>query len=257
MVNKNELRESHKIKILLKGPSGTGKSLSCVKIAEEVAKRGWKILYLDYDKGATEELLKLDDKILANIIYKSFHNYKTMYDYIDKYRNEEGNFLKLIIIDPMPLIEIARLSATDAFLAQGYYYIGEKKVEIDNKETFDLRGYMYSLPNAWALKFLSEIINYDQDIVCTLMIPNKHETDYDGKFSIVIELFTAWVGNQIFYKGIPKKMRGVDLNVMPAIDNPYKKLLEAFVKKYDSIKYPEILKKVAEKVENEIIEVKA
>jgi hypothetical protein len=140
-----------------------------------------------------------------------------------------------MIIDPMPLIEIARLSAKDAFEEQGYYYVGEKKVEISNKETFDLRGYMYSLPNTWVLQFLSEIVNYQQDIVCTLLTPNKYEEEYDGKFSIVFETFNAWVGNQIFYKAIPKKMRGIDLSMMPAIENPHRKLLEAFVKKYDGI----------------------
>ena len=72
------------------------------------------------------------------------------------------------------------------------------------------------------------------------MTPNKHETDYDGKFSIVFEMFTSWVGNKIYYKAIPKKMRGVDLNAIPAIDEPYKKLLEGFIKKYDAVGSPTV-----------------
>ncbi len=72
------------------------------------------------------------------------------------------------------------------------------------------------------------------------MTPNKHETDYDGKFSVVFELFSSWIANKIFYKAIPKKMRGVDLNAIPAIDDPYKKLLEGFKKKYDAVGNPTV-----------------
>ena len=59
-------------------------------------------------------------------------------------------------------------------------------------------------------------------------------------FQIVMESFTSWVGNRIFYKAIPKKMRGVDLNAIPAIDDPYKKLLEGFIKKYDAVGNPSV-----------------
>ena len=43
MVTRNELQKKYKLKILLRGPTGTGKTFSEVKIAEEVAKRGWKV----------------------------------------------------------------------------------------------------------------------------------------------------------------------------------------------------------------------
>jgi len=235
MVSREELNRSYKLKILLRGPTGTSKTYSCVKIAEYVAGKGWKVLYLDNEKGADEELMKLDDKILENIIRVPFRNYKQIMDAIKKNQDEQKDKLKLIIIDPMHLVEMTRISARDAFIEQGYYYIGEKKVEIDNKDTYDLKGFQYQLATTYQFKLLDEIVNCDQDIVSTLMTPNKYETSYDGKFSIVFETFTAWVGNQIFYKAIPKKFRGVDLNTMPAIDDPHKKLLEGFKKKYESI----------------------
>jgi intein/homing endonuclease len=215
-------------------------TLTCVKIAEEVAKRGWKVLYLDHERGSEEELMKLDDKTLENIIHEDFKNYQQIMDAMKKHKTEQGDKLKLIIVDPMYLVEMTRLSARDAYLDQGYYYLGEKKVDIDNKETFDLRGFMYQLGTTYQMKLANEIISCNQDIVCTLMTPNKHETDYDGKFSIVLETFSSWVGNKIYYKAIPKKMRGVDLNAIPAIDNPYKKLLEGFIKKYDAVGNPSI-----------------
>lgn len=250
MVTREELRKRYKLKILLKGFTGSGKTFSAVKAAEEVARRGWKVLYLDNERSSEEELQKLDDKVLDNIIYESFKNYKTIMEFIKKYTVEQKDRLKLIIIDPMPLVELTRLSARDAFLDQGYYYLGEKKVEIDNKDTFDLRGFMYQLATTYQLKLLDEIVNCDQDIICTLMTPTKHENDYDGKFSIILETFTAWVGKGIFYKAIPKKMRGVDLNSFPAIDNPHKKLLEAFSRKYDGFKFSDLFKDEIEKEEN-------
>jgi hypothetical protein len=240
MVTRKELQRKYKLKILIRGPTGTGKTLTCVKIAEEVARRGWKVLYLDHERGSEEELMKLDDKTLENIIHEDFRNYKQIMDAMKKHREENKDKLKLIIIDPMYLVEMTRLSARDAYLDQGYYYLGEKKVEIDNKDTFDLRGFMYQLGTTYQMKLGNEIISCDQDIICTLMTPNKHETDYDGKFSIVMESFTSWVGNKIYYKAIPKKMRGVDLNAIPAIDDPYKKLLEGFIKKYDNVGNPSV-----------------
>jgi len=235
MVTREELNRSYKLKIMLKGPTGSGKTFSAVKFAEYVASKGWKVLYLDHEKGADEELRKLDDNILENIIRVGFKNYKQIMDALKKHQEEQKDKLKLTIIDPMYLVEMTRLSARDAFLEQGYYYLGEKKVEIDNKETFDLRGFMYQVATSYQLTLLNEIVNCDQDIVATLMTPNKHDNDYDGKFSIVFEMFNAWVGNQIYYKAIPKKMRGVDLSMLPAIDNPHLKLLEAFRKKYEVI----------------------
>lgn len=242
MVSKEELRKKYKLKVLLRGATGSGKTYSAVKIAEYVASKGWKVLFLDHERGSSEELDKLDDKVLDNIIHEDFRNYQEIMDAIKKHRLEQKEKLKLIIIDPMYLIEMSRLSARDAFLEQGYYWLGEKKVDIDNKETFDLRGFMYQLATTYQSKLLNEIVTCEQDIIVTLMTPNKHETDYDGKFSIVLETFNAWVGNKIFYKAVPKKFRGVDLNTMPAIDDPYRKLLEGFTRKYNAIGSPSNIK---------------
>lgn len=238
MVTREELNRSYKLKVMLRGPSGSGKTFSCVQMAGYVASKGWNVLYLDNEKGSDEELRKLDDKSLENIIRVSFKNYKQITDAMKRYQEELKDKLKLIVIDPMHLVEMTRLSAREAFLEQGYYYLGEKKVEIDNKETFDLRGFMYQVSTSYQLTLLNEIVNCNQDIVCTLMMPNKHETDYDGKFSVVMEMYSAWVGNKIYYKAIPKKMRGVDLSMLPAIDNPHIKLLEGFKKKYDAMGSP-------------------
>lgn len=256
MVSREELNRSYKLKIMLRGPTGTSKTYSCVKFAEYVAGKGWKVLYLDNEKGSDEELKKLDDKILENIIRIPFRDYKQIMEAIKKHQVEQKDKLKLIIIDPMHLIELARTSAEDAIMDQGYYYLGEKKVEIDNKETYHLKGFQFQLATRYQFKLLDEIVNCDQDIVATLMTPNKNETAYDGKFSVVFETFSAWVGNQIYYKAIPKKMRGIDLSTLPAVDNPHLKLLEAFRKKYESIESPNSVK-VETKTEENKEDVKA
>ena len=137
MVSKEELRKKYKLKVLLRGVTGTGKTYSAVKIAAYVASKGWKVLYLDHERGSSEEMEKLDDKILENIIHEDFKNYQEIMNAVKKYTTEEKDRLKLVVIDPMYLVEMSRLSARNAFLDQGYYWLGEKKVDIDKKETFD------------------------------------------------------------------------------------------------------------------------
>ena len=232
MVNRKELENMYKIKILLKGATGTGKTMTCVKIAKYVASHGYKVLFLDFERGSIDELLKLDDDVLVNIVHKDFATYKELFDYIVEYhKNEE---FKLIVIDQMPLKEIARLSARDVYVKQGFYYIGEKKKIIaeEEEDSFDLRGFMYQLPNTWLIKFMNDLVRCNQDLICTLMTPNKYENEYDGKFSTIVEMFVTYVGQSIIWKAIPKKMRGIDLGGYPPIVNPWESLLIPFIKKY-------------------------
>ena len=232
MVTRKELEDMYKIKILLKGTTGTGKTMTCVKIAEYVASHDHKVLFLDFERGSVDELLKLDDDVLTNIIHKDFATYKELFDYIVEYhKNKE---FKLIIIDQMPLKEIARLSARDVYVKQGFYYIGEKKKIIaeEEEDSFDLRGFMYQLPNTWLIKFMNDLVRCNQDLICTLMTPNKYENEYDGKFSTIVEMFVTYVGQSIIWKAIPKKMRGIDLGGYPPIVNPWESLLIPFIKKY-------------------------
>lgn len=240
MTTRQELLALRKLKVLLKGASGTGKTRSSVTCAGFVAYRGYKVLYMDGEKGAMDELLTFDDNIIENIIVKPFTNFKNLVETIYKVRDEEGDKLRLLVIDPLHLIDLTRISATDAYIEQGYYYMGEKPVPIENKETFGLRGYLYSLPNMWTVKFLDEIANFDQDIICTIMIPPspkdrdfKKNDAFDGKFNMILETKYLWEGKNIHYRATPKKMRGIPLSGMPEIQNPDKFLLEKFKERYD------------------------
>lgn len=234
IVTREELDKSLSIKILLKGPSGSGKSFSCAKIAGYVAGLGWNVLYLDGENGSVRELMKLEDNILANIDRIKFNNYEDMINGIEQCKKEKGDMLKLIIVDPMHLVEIARLSAKDAFFAQGYYYIGEKKEKISNPRTFDLRGYMYQVPNTWVLNFLTCIANTEQDVICTLMMPNKYDekSPYDGKFDYVFEM--SYDKDKLEFIASPLKLRGVEATSKP-IKNVYNALIDKLKTKYEKI----------------------
>lgn len=253
MVSRQELLALRKLKILLKGPSGSGKTRAGATCAGFVAYKGYKVLYMDGEKGAMDELLTFDDNIINNIIVKPFTNFKNLVETMYKVREAEGDKLRLLVIDPLHLIDLTRISAVDAYLEQGYYYMGEKAVPIENKETFGLRGYLYSLPNMWTVKFLDEIANFDQDIICTIMTPpNPKDRDFkkndafDGKFNTILETKYLWEGKIIHYRATPKKMRGVPLSGMPEIIDPDKYLLEKFKERYN------ISEKVAEKIEDTV-----
>ena len=257
MVTKKELEDMYKIKILLKGATGTGKTMTCVKIAEYVASHDHKVLFLDFERGSVDELLKLDDDVLTNIIHKDFATYKELFGYIVEYhKNKE---FKLIIIDQMPLKEIARLSARDVYVKQGFYYIGEKKKIIaeEEEDSFDLRGFMYQLPNTWLIKFMNDLVRCNQDLICTLMTPNKYENEYDGKFSTIVETFVTYVSQSIIWKATPRKMRGTDINNYPPIINPWESLLIPFIKKYGTKDEIEEAKREMEERKNLMVRKKA
>jgi hypothetical protein len=232
MVTREELDKSLNLKILLKGASGSGKSFTCAKIAGYVASQGWNVLYMDGEKGAVKELRKLEDNVLVNIDRVRFDNYEDLVNNIEFKKKEKGDRLKLIIIDPMHLLEVARLSAKDAFYQQGYYYVGEKKVEITNKKTFDLRGYMYQVPNTWVLEFLTDLANAEQDIIATVMTPNKYDekSPYDGKFDYVFELY--YDKDRTEFTATPLKLRGAEANSKP-VKNIWSALIDNFKVMYE------------------------
>lgn len=231
-----------KIKILLKGFSGTGKTRLCVKIAGIVAKKGYYVLYLDGENGADRELKLLKQELnveeRSRIEYEEFKNYRQMADAIDKNIKEKGSKLKLIIIDPMKLVEIARLSARDLFLGIGSYPWGSGTREIKNKEAFDIMGYLYSVPNRMVLEFLNYIITCEQDIICTLRIPEtkdneyKYKNEYDGTFDFVYETLVETRGNFNIFKAFPKKRRGARIPDAMMIDDLLVEVFGIFREKY-------------------------
>jgi len=202
-----------KEKILFIGETGVKKTMSCCKIAGEVSKAGGNVLYIDTEYGAEKYLLEMSDKELENIelvVPKGFMGIKYSLvkfatgDYgkesIEKVMEKEWfdyitisdvKVFDLVIVDPFDIVKEARLEARKRYLEQGYYYIGEKKVSIDNKSTFGLRGYMYETPNTWATELYDFMVRSKYHFIHTVMLPNKYVEEFYGYYDSVFHLTKA------------------------------------------------------------------
>lgn len=246
-------------------------TFTCTKIAEIAIKGGKKVLYLDHDRGATEEIKKYlkelvkegkSDKV-DNFIYEDYFSFMDLIKKIKKYVYEDK--IDLLIIDPLPLIQIARLTATDEIKKQGFYYFGEKLIKlvdmvnpeeyaagiekqgIDNKTTYTLRGWQYQLPNEWEYGAKDMLVSIPPDVVVTLLLPDE-KNSLDPQFDYVFEMvkidtpkqIQKTVNNQIVienvierqYKGIPRKVRGERSTEIIEIADPWKVIIKPFCRKY-------------------------
>ena len=263
-----DINKELKIKILLKGSSGTGKTVNCTKIAGTLANEGHCVLYLDQEKGAIRELKKLTSILSANalnrIYFEKFTNFTDLDEILETYKKsdekkEEKDRIKLVIIDPMPLVELVRASVRNALIDQGFYYVGgwgEATKEIKNDDLFELRGSMYSIANTWMFNFLNYIANSEYDLICALMYPTetkdklyKYRQEYDGKFDFVYETISERDTNSIKFKANVIKKRGclTPISAKP-IDNLLGELLEIFKEKYVKNDKKEV-EKIDEKIE--------
>lgn len=257
MVTLEEIRKKRKIKVLLKGPFSSGKTFTCMKIVDVAIRAGKSVLYLDRENGSTEEI---DNYFVTNGIteLKNFH-YEGYFDYHDldltikNYRKVKGSDetynVDLIVIDPFPLLQICRKSATDYIKEQGYYKAEGKTIRLvditgmnkedfikkdnlDNIKTFNITGWQYSLPNQWEWNFKDFLTSIPPDILCTLMTPDEKNT-LEGMFDYIIELTRSDSGK---YKGIPRKIRGggdANSNVIsPEWIDPWKRIQKPFCRKY-------------------------
>ena len=266
-----DINKELKIKILLKGSSGTGKTVNCTKIAGTLANEGHCVLYLDQEKGAIRELKKLTSILngdaLNRIYFEKFTNFKDLDEILEIYKKRDEKLdkegkgidkIKLVIIDPMPLIELIRSSVRNALIDQGYYYMGgwgEATKEIKNDDLFELRGSMYSIANTWMFNFLNYIANSEYDLICCLMYPTetkdkmyKYRSEYDGKFDFVYETISERDTNSVKFKANVIKKRGclTPISAKP-IDNLLGELLEIFKEKYAKNDKKEV-EKIVDKV---------
>jgi hypothetical protein len=232
-----------KIKIFLKGFSGTGKTRLCVKMAGIMAKKGYNVLYLDGENGADRELKILKKELTpeenSRIEKEDFENFKQMFDHIKFHVKNKGDKLKLIIIDTMKLTELARLSARDIFLNAGSYPWGSGMREIKNKDAFDVFGYLYGTSNRMELEFTNYLVTCKQDIICTLrLLPDtkdyefKYKNTYDGIFDYVYETIVERGSKNLNFKAYPSKKRGTSSTDTEMIDDLIGEIVGIFREKY-------------------------
>lgn len=270
MVTLEEIKAKRKLKVLLKGYTSVGKTHCCVKVADAALRVGKRVLYLDHERGSIEEIIRYlesesakDEKDKVNIKNFFHEDYFAYMDLSEKIKRHLLTGIDLIIIDPMPLLSICRISATDQIKKQGFYYQGDMKVNlvnmtdpekylgvknVDNKITYSLRGWQYSLSNDWETTFKDTLVSITPDIVCTLMLPDE-KNSLDGCFDYILELSKIedpmqtqrmdTKGNLVIensmsyiYKGIPKKVRGTETKKFSMLTDPWKYITEIFQQKY-------------------------
>lgn len=277
MVTLEEMKQKKKIKVLLKGYTASGKTFTCIKVAEIGLRAGKNVLYLDHERGSVDEIINYFEdhktKNIENLYHEDYRDYNDLMSKIKKYviekKDSKGNALKgngidLVIIDPIPLLQICRISATETIKKQGFYYMGEKMVklvdiedpsqftkqiangDVDNRIAYSLRGWQYQLSNDWEWGFKDFLVSMPPDIVCTLMTDEdkKEKNTLDGCFDYVIEMFkkedtiqtTKKTGTEIAiskeYKAIPRKLRGEKQRITPEWTDPWRRVIRPFCNKY-------------------------
>lgn len=269
MVTLDEIKKKRKLKVLLKGQTAVGKTFTCMKIVDVALKAEKRVLYLDHERSAIEEIIKYfeDNNIteLENFSHEDYFNFNDLIFNIKRYTVDNENKVDLIVIDPLPLLQICRLSATDEIKKQGFYYLGEKLIKlediksadeyskriddgkVDNKITYSLRGWQYQLPNDWQMNFKDMMVSMPVDLVVTLLTPDEKNT-LDPIFDYVVELSQVIASEQTqkiisgkleteyttkkVYKGIPRKVRGERIQKIEEMVDPWKAIIKPFCRKY-------------------------
>jgi len=235
-----------KEKILIVGETGTQKTLTCCEIARAVSREGGRVLYVDTEYGCERYFNEMDEADIENIdlvVPRTFSGLVWIIKYLavgnDTYPVEkimEKGWLEfstveeikpydLVIFDPFDPVKEARLEAKEKFLEQGYYYIGEKKVTIDNKDTFALRGYMYQIPNEWVDEIYRFMVRSPYHFIHVVLLPNEKIEEYYGWYDAIFRFLK--IGEDFEAKII--KLRGKATASSIKTEKLREKLIEKFV----------------------------
>jgi len=220
-VSLSNLRSFAKQKYLIVGDTGTGKTRTAVELAVEFARNGKTVRYIDTEQGATNEFISILEELYGSV-EKGIEELGGRIDYRVAIKpNELIEALKdatkydLLVLDSYyPLVQDnVRLYVRDLYLAQGYYKIGEKKIPIENPETFTLSGFMYQLANEFEKKIFEKLLESRTNIVFTTKpIPEEKSDKRNwlyGFFDVVLHLYKTNSGEHL---AKVVKVRGKRLN---------------------------------------------
>jgi hypothetical protein len=169
MTTKEELKAKKRHRYMLRGSVGSGKTHSLVMLAKRYVTEGKHVLFIDFkDVGATEELEKLDSKLLELI------DYETPASYVELTKIHTNESVKLIIVDAMHHLRFtARKHIRDQFVTQGHYITGGKEIQIEDTDTFDLGvlgyGAGYSAANIRENDITDMLMNSGKDIAISVI----------------------------------------------------------------------------------------
>lgn len=124
-----------KEKILLLGETGTGKTYTCVRIAEALAKLGKRTVIIDPEYGSIRELELLPDEVLQNIELRVCPTWPQFQAAVE--RTDSEFFLK--VIDGLSeAFVLSKRYLTDKFIKLGSYIVSDKEFKIKDTDTFTL-----------------------------------------------------------------------------------------------------------------------
>ena len=219
MTTKTELQAKKRHRYMLQGPVGSGKSYTLVLLAKRYAEQGKQVLFIDFrDIGAADELMKLDENILTNIIYE------TPQEYNDLLTLQIPKGVGLIIFDAMHHLRFrARKYIREQYIKQGRFTISNAVIKIEDTDTFDLGvlgyGAGYSAANIREGEVIDKILDAPCDVAISVIPdPPKEKGDtftelLAASFDNIISLSykDSDVGiREWFYKLY--RWRGIDTN---------------------------------------------
>ena len=169
MTTKDELKAKKRHRYMVQGPVGSGKSYTLVLLAKRYAEQGKHVCYIDFrDIGAADELMKLDEKVLANITYE------TPQEYSDLLRLDIPTDVGLIVFDAMHHLRFrARKYIREQYIKQERYTTGGAVTKIEDTDTFDLGvlgyGAGYSAANIREGDVIDKILNASCDVAISVI----------------------------------------------------------------------------------------
>ncbi len=230
-MRREDLDTDIKEKMLFEGLSGTGKSNISMKIAKIYAMNDKKVIYIDPEAGTDKDKKKifedLTNKELENIELIKATNIETYLKYMlgwkeDKSIGSQINIIQhglncdLKICDGLTTeIELYKTKLSRKFQSQGYYEIGGKRFDINNKDTWILPYQFYAKLYDQIKEALIEMLDHEYDIIATMHPLKQTEGQQDlqqhiyGKFDSVIRLnkqllptgFPRWNGTIVKNRG--------------------------------------------------------
>ena len=209
-MKREDFNKNIKEKMLFESLSGAGKSRTCMLISTIYAMNNKKVLYIDPEKGTDKDSEKifgcLTDRELENIEMIHATNIEIYLKYMfgwDEDRSigpqktiiHHGINYDLKVCDGLGTeIELYKTMLSRKFQDQGYYEIGGKRFDIQNKDTFVLPYQFYGKLYDQIKEALVIMIDHKYDILASIHPLKQTEGQQDlqqhiyQKFDSVIRL---------------------------------------------------------------------
>jgi len=233
MVSRQELEKLRKQKIVLVGPSGTGKTYTAVQVAKTVSKKGKKVYYIDPEYGSEEELVKLSDDELKNIELVIPTNYEKFVNAVDNIPKDAS----LVIVDGLSeIVNFRKLQIQKLLLTEGFFVDGKDEIqEIKSPETFTIPGRIYARIYLDLSSILYDLISLPDIHVLMCMHPMERQARGEvqegifRKADLVIQLTKTIEDNKPKWYGKVIKNRGKETETSEQVyANPWMGLVKRF-----------------------------